>query len=172
MGPLVTRRHRDKVSGYIDAGVGGGAELLVDGGAACNCRATSEGYFSAATLFDPGDPEMSIYREEIFGPVLSITRAPDYATAAKLINDHDSATQRDLHPRRRRGPRLRPRDRGRHGRHQRADPGADGLPLFGGLKASLFGDHHMHGPGGVRFYTRLKTITTRCPPASAPARIS
>jgi malonate-semialdehyde dehydrogenase (acetylating) / methylmalonate-semialdehyde dehydrogenase len=163
MGPLVTKVHRDKVSGYIDAGVAQGAELLVDG-RGLTLQGYEGGYFLGGTLFDRVTPEMSIYREEIFGPVLAITRAPDYATAAKLINDHEFGN----------GTAIFTRD-GDAAREfaQEIEVGMVGINVpipvpmafhsFGGWKASLFGDHHMHGPEGVRFYTRLKTITTRWP---------
>jgi malonate-semialdehyde dehydrogenase (acetylating)/methylmalonate-semialdehyde dehydrogenase len=163
MGPLVTGTHRDKVSGYIDAGVAQGAELLVDG-RGLTLQGYEGGYFLGGTLFDRVTPEMSIYREEIFGPVLAITRAPDYATAAKLINDHEFGNGTAIF--------TRDGDAAREFAHQ-IEVGMVGINVpipvpmafhsFGGWKASLFGDHHMHGPEGVRFYTRLKTITTRWP---------
>ena len=163
MGPLVTKVHRDKVSGYVDAGVAEGAELLVDG-RGLSLQGYEGGYFLGGTLFDRVTPEMSIYREEIFGPVLSITRAPDYATAAKLINDHEFGNGTAIF--------TRDGDAARAFAHE-IEVGMVGINVpipvpmafhsFGGLKASLFGDHHMHGPEGVRFYTRLKTITTRWP---------
>ncbi|KQP88037.1 CoA-acylating methylmalonate-semialdehyde dehydrogenase [Methylobacterium sp. Leaf117] len=163
MGPLVTRVHRDKVSGYIDAGVAEGAELLVDG-RGLSLQGYEGGYFLGGTLFDRVTPDMSIYKEEIFGPVLAITRAPDYATAAKLINEHEFGNGTAIF--------TRDGDAAREFAHG-IEVGMVGINVpipvpmafhsFGGWKASLFGDHHMHGPEGVRFYTRLKTITTRWP---------
>ncbi len=163
MGPLVTRVHRDKVSGYIDAGVAEGAELLVDG-RGLSLQGYEGGYFLGGSLFDRVTPEMSIYREEIFGPVLAITRAPDYATAARLINAHEFGNGTAIF--------TRDGDAAREFAHG-IEVGMVGINVpipvpmafhsFGGWKASLFGDHHMHGPEGVRFYTRLKTITTRWP---------
>ncbi|MCK2055576.1 CoA-acylating methylmalonate-semialdehyde dehydrogenase [Methylobacterium sp. 37f] len=163
MGPLVTRVHRDKVSGYIDAGVAEGAELLVDG-RGLSLQGYEGGYFLGGTLFDRVTPDMSIYKEEIFGPVLAITRVPDYATAAKLINEHEFGNGTAIF--------TRDGDAAREFAHG-IEVGMVGINVpipvpmafhsFGGWKASLFGDHHMHGPEGVRFYTRLKTITTRWP---------
>jgi malonate-semialdehyde dehydrogenase (acetylating) / methylmalonate-semialdehyde dehydrogenase len=165
MGPLVTGIHRDKVRGYIDLGVAEGAELIVDGReiaiADPDC---ADGYFLGGTLFDRVTPEMRIYKEEIFGPVLAVVRVPDYRTAVDLINAHEFGN----------GTAIFTRD----GDTARAfgaeiEVGMVGVNVpipvpmafhsFGGWKRSLFGDHHMHGPEGVRFYTRLKTITTRWP---------
>ncbi|MET3695682.1 CoA-acylating methylmalonate-semialdehyde dehydrogenase, partial [Methylobacterium goesingense] len=163
MGPLVTKVHRDKVSGYIDAGVAEGAELLVDG-RGLSLQGYEGGYFLGGSLFDRVTPEMSIYREEIFGPVLAVTRAPDYATAAQLINEHEFGNGTAIF--------TRDGDAAREFAHG-IEVGMVGINVpipvpmafhsFGGWKASLFGDHAMHGPEGVRFYTRLKTITTRWP---------
>ncbi len=163
MGPLVTKPHLDKVRGYIDAGVAEGADLLVDG-RGLSLQGYEGGYFIGGSLFDHVTPEMSIYREEIFGPVLAVTRAPDYATAARLINEHEFGNGTAIF--------TRDGDAAREFAHQ-IQVGMVGINVpipvpmafhsFGGWKASLFGDHHMHGPEGVRFYTRLKTITTRWP---------
>ncbi|MCJ2046706.1 CoA-acylating methylmalonate-semialdehyde dehydrogenase [Methylobacterium sp. J-078] len=163
MGPLVTKVHRDKVSGYIDAGVAEGAELLVDG-RGLSLQGYEGGYFLGGSLFDRVTPEMSIYREEIFGPVLAVTRVPDYATAARLINEHEFGNGTAIF--------TRDGDAAREFAHG-IEVGMVGINVpipvpmafhsFGGWKASLFGDHAMHGPEGVRFYTRLKTITTRWP---------
>ncbi len=163
MGPLVTKQHLDKVRGYIDAGVREGAELLVDG-RDLSLQGYEQGFFIGGSLFDRVTPEMSIYREEIFGPVLAVTRAPDYATAAKLINEHEFGNGTAIF--------TRDGDAAREFAHQ-IEVGMVGINVpipvpmafhsFGGWKASLFGDHHMHGMEGVRFYTRLKTITTRWP---------
>lgn len=163
MGPLVTKQHYEKVRGYIDQGVAEGAELLVDG-RELKLQGYEQGYFLGGTLFDRVTPEMRIYKEEIFGPVLAVTRAPDYATAARLINEHEFGNGTAIF--------TRDGDAAREFAHQ-IEVGMVGINVpipvpmafhsFGGWKASLFGDHHMHGPEGVRFYTRLKTITTRWP---------
>ncbi|GLS54417.1 methylmalonate-semialdehyde dehydrogenase (acylating) [Methylobacterium gregans] len=163
MGPLVTKQHYEKVRGYIDQGVAEGAELLVDG-RELKLQGYEQGYFLGGSLFDRVTPEMRIYKEEIFGPVLAVTRAPDYATAARLINEHEFGNGTAIF--------TRDGDAAREFAHQ-IEVGMVGINVpipvpmafhsFGGWKASLFGDHHMHGPEGVRFYTRLKTITTRWP---------
>jgi malonate-semialdehyde dehydrogenase (acetylating) / methylmalonate-semialdehyde dehydrogenase len=163
MGPLVTKQHLDKVRGYIDAGVAEGAQLIVDG-RELTLQGYENGYFIGGSVFDRVTPEMKIYKEEIFGPVLSITRAPDYATAAKLINEHEFGNGTAIF--------TRDGDAAREFAHQ-IQVGMVGINVpipvpmafhsFGGWKASLFGDHHMHGPEGVRFYTKLKTITSRWP---------
>ncbi|ACA15665.1 methylmalonate-semialdehyde dehydrogenase [Methylobacterium sp. 4-46] len=163
MGPLVTRQHLDKVRGYIDQGVAEGAELLVDG-RGLTLQGYENGFFVGGTLFDRVTPEMRIYKEEIFGPVLAVARVPDYATAAELINAHEFGNGTAIF--------TRDGDAAREFAHQ-IEVGMVGINVpipvpmafhsFGGWKASLFGDHHMHGPEGVRFYTRLKTITTRWP---------
>ncbi len=163
MGPLVSAAHRAKVLGYIDQGVAEGAEILVDG-RGYTVAGHSDGYWVGATLFDRVTPEMTIYKEEIFGPVLAIVRVPDYATAAKLVDDHEYGNGAAIF--------TRDGDTARNFSHH-AQIGMIGVNVpipvpmafhsFGGWKASLFGDHHMHGPEGVRFYTKLKTITTRWP---------
>ena len=135
MGPLVTEAHFKKVLGYIDEGVDEGAELVVDG-RGFKLQGYEGGFFMGGSLFDRVTPEMTIYKEEIFGPVLSVVRSPSYDHAVDLINKpRIRQRHRDLHPRRRRGARLRRQDRGRHGRHQRADPGAGRLPLLRRLEA-------------------------------------
>ncbi len=160
MGPLISREHLAKVRGYVDQGVAEGAELLVDGRGLSH----GEGYFIGGSLFDRVGPEMRIYREEIFGPVLAIVRAPDYETALRLINEHeygngtaiftgDGDTARDF--------------------TTRVQVGMVGVNVpipvpmafhsFGGWKRSIFGPLNMHGPDGVRFYTRMKTVTARWP---------
>ncbi|KPC53894.1 CoA-acylating methylmalonate-semialdehyde dehydrogenase [Amantichitinum ursilacus] len=163
MGPLISAPHRDKVRGYIDSGVAEGADLVVDG-RGLHVAGHEAGFFLGGSLFDHVTPSMKIYREEIFGPVLAITRAPDYATALNLVNAHEFGN----------GAAIFTRD-GATARHfaSHVQIGMVGVNVpipvpmafhsFGGWKASLFGDHHMHGPEGVRFYTRLKTITERWP---------
>jgi malonate-semialdehyde dehydrogenase (acetylating)/methylmalonate-semialdehyde dehydrogenase len=163
MGPLVTKQHLDKVHGYIDAGVAEGAKLLVDG-RGFRMQGYLSGYFIGGSLFDHVTPKMKIYKEEIFGPVLSIARAPDYDTAAQMINEHQFGN----------GTSIFTSDgaAAREFAHQ-IKIGMVGINVpipvpmafhsFGGWKSSIFGDHGMHGPEGVRFYTRLKTITSRWP---------
>ncbi|HVJ55582.1 MAG TPA: CoA-acylating methylmalonate-semialdehyde dehydrogenase [Aliidongia sp.] len=163
MGPLVTRQHLDKVRAYVDAGVEEGAELVVDG-RDFRLQGFENGFFMGGCLFDRVTPEMKIYREEIFGPVLSVVRAADYGSAAALIDAHEYGN----------GVSIFTQD-GNTARQFAADiqVGMVGvnvpipIPMafhsFGGWKASLFGDHHMHGPEGVRFYTKMKTVTTRWP---------
>ncbi|HTN96207.1 MAG TPA: aldehyde dehydrogenase family protein, partial [Nordella sp.] len=163
MGPLVTRQHRDKVKGYIDAGVAEGAKLVVDG-RSFRMQGYEDGYFLGGTLFDHVTPDMKIYKEEIFGPVLSVVRASSFDTAARLINEHEFGNGTAIF--------TRDGDAAREFAHQ-IQVGMVGINVpipvpmafhsFGGWKSSLFGDHHMHGPEGIRFYTKLKTITTRWP---------
>jgi malonate-semialdehyde dehydrogenase (acetylating)/methylmalonate-semialdehyde dehydrogenase len=163
MGPLVTRQHFDKVRGYVDAGVAEGAALVVDG-RGLKVAGREGGFFLGGCLFDRVEPSMSIYRDEIFGPVLGVTRAKDFEAALALVNAHEFGN----------GCCIFTRD-GDAAREfaSRAQIGMVGVnvpipvPLafhsFGGWKSSLFGDHHMHGPEGVRFYTRYKTVTQRWP---------
>jgi malonate-semialdehyde dehydrogenase (acetylating)/methylmalonate-semialdehyde dehydrogenase len=163
MGPLVTKQHYDKVRGYIDSGEAEGAKLVVDG-RGFKMQGYEGGYFIGGTLFDHVTPDMKIYKEEIFGPVLAIARAPDYGTAARMINEHEFGNGTAIF--------TRDGDAAREFAHQ-IQVGMVGINVpipvpmafhsFGGWKASLFGDHHMYGPEGVRFYTKLKTITTRWP---------
>jgi malonate-semialdehyde dehydrogenase (acetylating)/methylmalonate-semialdehyde dehydrogenase len=163
MGPLITAAHRDKVKGYIDLGVTEGAKLVVDG-RGLKVDGGANGFFLGGCLFDGVKPDMRIYKEEIFGPVLSIVRAANYEEAVALVNDHEYGN----------GVALFTRD-GDAARDfaSRIQVGMVGINVpipvpmafhsFGGWKSSLFGDHHIYGPEGVRFYTRLKTITTRWP---------
>ena len=163
MGPLVTRQHLEKVRGYIETGVAEGAQLLVDG-RNLSLQGYEDGYFIGGSLFDHVTSDMRIYKEEIFGPVLGIVRSADYGSAAQLINDHEFGNGTAIF--------TRDGDAAREFAHQ-IQVGMVGINVpipvpmafhsFGGWKASLFGDHHMHGPEGVRFYTKLKTITTRWP---------
>ena len=161
MGPLVTGDHLKKVRGYVDLGVQEGADLVEDGRTK---QFESEGFFLGASLFDRVTPAMRIYREEIFGPVLSLMRVPDIDSAVKVLNDHEYGN----------GAAIFTRD----GAAARAfatqvKAGMVGINVsipvpmafhsFGGWKRSLFGDHYVHGPEGVRFYTHLKTITSRWP---------
>lgn len=163
MGPLVTKQHLEKVRGYIDAGGAEGAEIVVDG-RDFKRQGYEDGYFIGGTLFDRVTTDMKIYREEIFGPVLAVARAADYATAASWINEHEFGNGTAIF--------TRDGDAAREFAHQ-IQVGMVGINVpipvpmafhsFGGWKASLFGDHHMHGMEGVRFYTKLKTITSRWP---------
>ena len=163
MGPLVTRTHLDKVAGYVDAGVAEGASLVVDG-RGYRHPGYEQGFFIAPCLFDHVTPEMTIYQEEIFGPVLAVVRVPDFDSAVALINAHPYANGTAIFTR----SGAAAREFG-----HRIQVGMVGINVpipvpmafhsFGGWKASLFGDHAMHGPEGVRFYTRIKTITSRWP---------
>ena len=163
MGPLVTKQHFDKVMGYIDSGVAEGAKLVVDG-RGFKMQGYENGYFLGGSLFDHVTREMKIYKEEIFGPVLAVARADSYETAAKMINEHEFGNGTAIF--------TRDGDAAREFAHQ-IQVGMVGINVpipvpmafhsFGGWKSSLFGDHHMHGPEGIRFYTRLKTITSRWP---------
>ena len=163
MGPLVTGAHRAKVAGYVDTGVAEGANLVVDG-RGYQVPGHEGGFFHGGCLFDRVTPEMRIYKEEIFGPVLCVVRAESYEQALRLVNEHEYGN----------GAAIFTRD-GETARDfcARVKVGMVGINVpipvptayhsFGGWKRSLFGDHHMHGPEGVRFYTRLKTVTSRWP---------
>ncbi len=167
MGPIVTDAARQRISGYIEAGVKEGAKLLVDGrgfdgrqaGAGCE-----QGFWLGGTLFDHVQPDMKIYKEEIFGPVLSCVRVPDFGTAVQLINDHEfgngvSCFTRDGNVAR------------EFGRSIQVGMVGINVPIpvpmawhgFGGWKRSLFGDMHAYGEEGVRFYTKQKSIMQRWP---------
>ena len=163
MGPLISDIHARKVRGYIDRGVEEGAKLLVDG-RNFRLQGYENGYFVGGTLFDRVTTDMTIYREEIFGPVLSVVRSGSYEDAVGMINAHEYGN----------GTALFTRD-GDAARDfvSRVRIGMVGvnvpLPVpvayhsFGGWKRSLFGAHHIYGPEGVKFYTRLKTVTQRWP---------
>jgi malonate-semialdehyde dehydrogenase (acetylating)/methylmalonate-semialdehyde dehydrogenase len=166
MGPLVTREHLDRVRAYIDLGVREGATLVADG--RTHAAAKNEpGFFLGASLFDHVRPDMRIYKEEIFGPVLGIVRVPDLDAALELVNEHEFGN----------GTAIFTSD-GLSARKftQSVQAGMVGVNVpipvpmafhsFGGWKRSLFGDLHVHGPDGVRFYTRLKTVTARWPRGS------
>ena len=162
LGPLVTGQHLDRVRSYLDLGRTEGATLLIDGRDAVLPR--GEGFFLGACLFDHVKPHMRIYREEIFGPVLGIVRANTFETALKLIDDHEFGNGTAIF--------TRDGDTARTFAH-RVQAGMVGINVpipvpmafhsFGGWKRSLFGDHSIYGSEGVRFYTRLKTITARWP---------
>jgi malonate-semialdehyde dehydrogenase (acetylating)/methylmalonate-semialdehyde dehydrogenase len=164
MGPLVTAQALARVRGYLDAGVREGAKLVVDGREFHAPQGYEDGYFIGGSLFDEVTPEMSIWKDEIFGPVLAVSRAKNYAEAVDLVGKHEYGNGVAVF--------TRDGDAARAFAHD-IEVGMVGVNVpipvpmafhsFGGWKASLFGDHHMHGPEGVRFYTRLKTITTRWP---------
>ncbi|NAX22238.1 CoA-acylating methylmalonate-semialdehyde dehydrogenase [Vibrio sp. V39_P1S14PM300] len=161
MGPLVSEPHMNKVRDYIDSGIEQGASLVVDGR---EINAGTPGYFVGGTLFDHVTPDMTIYQEEIFGPVLSVVRARDYQHALELINEHEFGN----------GTAIFTRD-GDTARDftEKVEIGMVGVNVpipvpmafhsFGGWKRSVFGPLNVHGNDGVRFYTRMKTVTARWP---------
>ena len=163
MGPLVTKEHLERVRGYVDLGIKEGADLVVDG-RDIKLQGYEDGYYIGGCLFDNVKKDMRIYKEEIFGPVLSVVRAKDFNEALNLINDHEFGNGTSVY--------TRDGDAGRTFANQ-IKVGMVGINIpipvpvafhsFGGWKRSLFGDQHMHGPEGVRFYTKLKTITSRWP---------
>ena len=161
MGPLVTAEHRDRVAGYVDAGAAAGAAVVVDGRRA---DLPAGGFYLGPTLLDGVRPPMSVYTDEIFGPVLSVVRAPTYREAVQLVNANPYAN----------GVAIFTRDGGAAREFQfDVEVGMVGINVpipvpvayssFGGWKASLFGDTHMYGPEGVNFYTRGKVVTSRWP---------
>ena len=163
MGPLVTREHHDKVKGYVDLGVEEGAQLVVDG-RDLTVAGHAKGFFLGGCLFDRVTTDMRIYKEEIFGPVLCVVRAPDFETALKMVNDHEFGN----------GTAIFTRDGDTARTYaSRVQAGMVGINVpipvpmafhsFGGWKRSLFGDIHVHGMEGIHFYTRLKTVTSRWP---------
>jgi len=163
MGPLITKQHHEKVSGYVKKGAEEGAKLVVDG-RNITVKGHEKGYFLGGCLFDNVTPNMTIYKEEIFGPVLALVRAKSYAEAIELINKHEFGN----------GTAIFTNDGGtarNFARDVQAGMVGINVPIpvpvafnsFGGWKRSLFGDVHMHGAEGVRFYTKLKTITARWP---------
>ncbi len=163
MGPLVTAEHLAKVKGYVDLGIEEGADLVVDG-RDLSLQGYENGYYMGGCLFDNVKTDMRIYKEEIFGPVLSVVRAPDFNEAITMVDKHEFGNGTSIFT--------------RNGDVARAfsnnvEVGMVGVnvpipvPLafhsFGGWKASAFGDHNQHGPEGVRFYTKVKTVTSRWP---------
>ena len=163
MGPVITREAKERITGLIDSGVEAGAELVVDG-RNLNLQGYENGYFLGGSLFDRVTTDMRIYKEEVFGPVLSVVRAQSYDEAVTIINDNEYGN----------GTTIYTRD------GDAARSFADSIKVgmvgvnvpipvpvayhsFGGWKRSLFGDHSIYGPEGVHFYTRLKTITSRWP---------
>ena len=168
MGPLVTKAHLERVRSYVDLGVKEGAALVVDG-RDLTPPGVEEAFFIGGCLFDNVRPGMRIYREEIFGPVLCVVRVNDTGEALKLVNGHEYGN----------GAAIFTRD-GAAARAfvEQVKVGMVGVNVpipvpmafhsFGGWKRSIFGDHYIHGPEGVRFYTRLKTVTSRWPGAFVP----
>ncbi|WP_394823684.1 CoA-acylating methylmalonate-semialdehyde dehydrogenase [Pendulispora albinea] len=163
MGPLVTKQHMEKVASYVAKGVAEGAKLL-DDGRTLKVKGHENGFFLGPSLFDDVRPEMTIYQEEIFGPVLSVVRVPTYADAVKLIHEHVFAN----------GVALFTNDGGVARKFQSdIQVGMVGINVpipvpmayysFGGWKSSLFGDLHIYGRDGVRFYTRNKVVIARWP---------
>ncbi len=160
MGPLVSKEHLAKVKGYIEQGVSEGATLVVDG----RKHDLGEGNFLGASLFDHVTPTMKIYQDEIFGPVLSVVRAPDFATAIEYINNHQFGNGTAIFT-------SDPNMARTFSKEVQVGMIGVNIPIpvpiaqysFGGWKRSLFGDIHMHGPEGVRFNTKLKTITSKWP---------
>ena len=161
MGPLITAEHRDKVAGYIAAGAEAGARVVVDGREA---ELPEAGFFLGTTLLDNVTTEMSVYADEIFGPVLAVVRADTYEAGLEVINSNPYAN----------GVAIFTRDGGTARRFQfDVEVGMVGVNVpipvpvayysFGGWKASLFGDQHMYGPEGINFYTRGKVVTSRWP---------
>ena len=160
MGPLITGEHRDKVRGYVEGADLEGATVVVDG----RDGAPSEGFFLAPSLVDNVTPDMALYKDEIFGPVVSVVRVPSYDAGAELINANPYGN----------GTAIFTRDGGAARQFQfEVNVGMVGINVpipvpvsyysFGGWKASLFGDSHMYGPEGVNFYTRGKVVTSRWP---------
>jgi len=163
MGPLVTQAHLEKVRGYVEIGLSEGAQLVVDG-RNTKVAGFENGFFLGGCLFDHVTPKMRVYKEEIFGPVLSIVRADNFEEALQLINDHEYGNGVSIY--------TRDGDAAREF-SSRVKIGMVGINVpipvpmafhsFGGWKRSLFGDHFAYGPEGVRFYSHLKTVTSRWP---------
>ena len=161
MGPLVTREHRDRVASYVERAAGEGATVVVDGR---ESAPAGDGFFLGASLIDNLTPEMDNYRDEIFGPVLGVTRVETYEEAVALVNANPYGN----------GTAIFTRDGGVARRFQfdvQAGMVGINVPIpvpvayysFGGWKASLFGDRHIYGPEGIDFYTRSKVVTSRWP---------
>jgi malonate-semialdehyde dehydrogenase (acetylating)/methylmalonate-semialdehyde dehydrogenase len=163
MGPLVTSAHRDKVLSFIETGINEGADLAIDG-RGVTVEGHDRGFYLGPCLFDHVAPEMTIYQEEIFGPVLSMLRADDYESAVEVVNANPYGN----------GTAIFTNDGGTARRFQHeVQVGMVGINVpipvpmaffsFGGWKSSLFGDSHVYGSEGIRFYTRLKVVTSRWP---------
>jgi malonate-semialdehyde dehydrogenase (acetylating)/methylmalonate-semialdehyde dehydrogenase len=163
MGPLVTQQHRDKVASYLESGAAQGATIVADG-REHPLYQESDGFFLGVSLIDQVTPQMDCYRDEIFGPVLTVVRVPTYDEAVRLVNDNPYGN----------GTAIFTRDGGAARQFQfEVQVGMVGVNVpipvpvayysFGGWKGSLFGDLHMYGPEGVQFYTRSKVVTQRWP---------
>jgi malonate-semialdehyde dehydrogenase (acetylating) / methylmalonate-semialdehyde dehydrogenase len=164
MGPLITKEHRDRVAGYLENAPTEGAKVVVDGR---DHGVPGNGYFLGVSLIDQCKPGMKCYDDEIFGPVLGVTRVDSYQEALKLVNDNQYGN----------GTAIFTRDGGAARQFQYdVQVGMVGINVpipvpvayysFGGWKASLFGDTHMYGPEGIQFYTRGKVVTSRYPDPS------
>ncbi|MDE2235788.1 MAG: CoA-acylating methylmalonate-semialdehyde dehydrogenase [Gammaproteobacteria bacterium] len=172
MGPLVTASHRERVLSYIDLGLKEGAQLVVDG-RECRVDGHAHGFYLGACLFDRVTPAMRIYREEIFGPVLVVVRVPDIDSAIALVNQHAYGNGAVIFTTSGNTANL-------FMRNVQAGMVGINVPIpvpmafhsFGGWKRSLFGPLHIHGTDGVRFYTRLKTVSQRWPEASGQGPVS
>ena len=163
MGPVISKEHKDKIENYIAKGIEEGATLIADG-RNFKIQGYENGYFIGPTLFDNVTNNMTIYKEEIFGPVLSVVRTKNYEEAITLINEHPFGNGTSIYT-----------SDGEVARHFTTNSkiGMVGVNVpipvpmafhsFGGWKQSLFGDHSMHGMEGVHFYTKLKTVTSRWP---------
>ena len=163
MGPVISKEHKQKIENYISKGIEEGAELIADG-RNYKIQGYENGYFIGPTLFDKVTTDMTIYKEEIFGPVLSVVRTKSYEEALSLVNEHAFGNGTSVYT-----------SDGEIARHFTTNSkiGMVGVNVpipvpmafhsFGGWKQSLFGDHSMHGMEGVHFYTKLKTITSRWP---------
>lgn len=161
MGPVISKTHLSRIQSLVEQGISQGAKCVVDGRDIV-VKNHEQGAFIGACLFDNVQPEMSIYKEEIFGPVLCVVRVPDYNSALTLINNHEFGNGTAIYT-----------QNGRVARDfvQRVEVGMVGINVsipvpmafhsFGGWKRSLFGQSHVHGPDGIRFYSRLKTVTAR-----------
>jgi malonate-semialdehyde dehydrogenase (acetylating)/methylmalonate-semialdehyde dehydrogenase len=161
MGPVVTAQHKAKIEGYIAQGVKEGARLVVDG-RGFKVPGHEQGFFLAGTLFDQVTSDMTVYKEEIFGPVLVVVRTPDFASAVDLVNDHPYGNGTAVFTNSGDIARVfvREIEVGMVGVNV-AIPVPMAFHSFGGWKQSLFGDHHAHGPEAVRFYTKQKAVTQR-----------
>ena len=163
MGPVISSEHKNKIENYIDIGISEGANIILDG-RNCKIQGYENGYFVGPTIFDNVTPDMQIYKNEIFGPVLSVVRVKTYEQALELVNNHIYGNGTSIYT-----------SDGEISRHftSNCQIGMVGVNVpipvpmafhsFGGWKQSLFGDHAMHGMEGVNFYTKLKTVTSRWP---------
>jgi malonate-semialdehyde dehydrogenase (acetylating)/methylmalonate-semialdehyde dehydrogenase len=169
MGPLITRAHLERVTSYLDAGVDAGADLVVDG-RACAFDGEPDGFWLGPTLFDRVTPDMALYTDEIFGPVLSVVRVDSYDDALALVNTNPYGN----------GTAIFTRDGGVARRFEfdvQAGMVGINVPIpvpaaaysFGGWKSSLFGDTHAYGPDALHFFTRAKVVTSKWPRAGTPA---